>query len=153
VVSLVREHGLMDAKAMIASDATVRALPVELPPPACAASGLPWACLADRGCRLVSLHPPIPTDPNHQIIKERAPAVQAQIEAEAAARAAEAAALLSDVPAELADVLDALKRSPLMLELPATHPGLAAIAHMVRAWAACSCMLLHADACRRMRAL
>jgi hypothetical protein len=53
---------------------------------------------------------------------------QARFEAEAAAAAAEAA--LAEVPAEFATVADALKRSPLMLEVGGDHPGLAAIAHL-----------------------
>jgi hypothetical protein len=56
---------------------------------------------------------------------EKALAIRA---AEAAERAAEAA--LAEVPAEFATVADALKRSPLMLEVGGDHPGLAAIAHL-----------------------
>jgi hypothetical protein len=66
----------------------------------------------------------------------------AAAEAEAAEAEAAAAAAAADAPvraaspampaAEAARVLDALRRSPLMLDLPATHPGLPAIASMVR---------------------
>jgi hypothetical protein len=54
-------------------------------------------------------------------------------EAEAAERAAAAA-----VPDSLAGVADALKRSPLMLEVGGDHPGLEAIAELVRGWWLCS---------------
>jgi len=60
-------------------------------------------------------------------------AARREAEAKAAAEfaAAAAAASAAVVPAELAGVLDAIKRSPLMLDLPADHPGLGAVAGLV----------------------
>ena len=68
---------------------------------------------------------------------EEAQARMAAEAAEAAALAAEAAALaeaeaLGVAPSEVFHVLDAVRRSPLMLELPANTPGLAAVAELVR---------------------
>ena len=79
---LLREHGLMDAKAMVAADLSV-------------------------------LVPAV----------ETAKAKWAQEEAE---RAAEAE--LAAVPAEFADAVDAIKRSPLMLDVLGDAPGLSAVA-------------------------
>jgi hypothetical protein len=92
---LLREHGLLDAKSLVAADASV--------------------------------------------LLQAAKLAQAQAEAEAAAAAAEAAALAeAEVAAEgaraattVASVMDAIKRSPLMLDLPATHPGMSSLAGMV----------------------
>ncbi|KAI8476494.1 MAG: GlcNAc-domain-containing protein [Monoraphidium minutum] len=78
-VVLLREHGLMDAKALVAKDASVLV-------PAVSKAKARWA-------------------------------------QEAAERAAEAMG-------EFAHVLDAIKRSPLMLDLPADAPGLAAAAEL-----------------------
>jgi hypothetical protein len=85
-----------------------------------------------------------PTSPPQAIREAEAAAAAAAAEAEAAAAAAEAdaaeaeyqvAAAAASAPAlpasQAAGVLDALRRSPLMLDLPASHPGLAAIASMV----------------------
>ena len=52
--------------------------------------------------------------------------------AEAAEREAEA--ILAAVPEEFAAVADALKRSPLMLEVGGDHPGLASISQLVSPW-------------------
>lgn len=82
-VVLLRQHGLLDAKAMVAKDPT--------------------------------------------ILLAAAEKAKAQWEAEEAARLAEA-----EVPEEYAEVIDALKRSPLMLSLPGDAPGLDAVAHLVR---------------------
>jgi hypothetical protein len=87
-VALLREHGLMDAKAMVVEDASV--------------------LLAAA---------------------EKALVIRA---AEAAAREAEAAeAELAPVSSEVAHVVDALKRSPLMLTVGGDAPGLAALAGLV----------------------
>lgn len=69
------------------------------------------------------------------MIKLASVEVQAKLAAEAKAQAefeAAAAAASAAVPAELAAAHDAIKRSPLMLDLPGSHPGLAAVADLVR---------------------
>jgi hypothetical protein len=83
---LLREEGLLDAKAMVAQDASVLL----------------------------------------KAAQTAAAIAAAEAEAAEAAAAAGGAAALGDVKL----VIDAIRRSPLMLELEPTHPGLAAIADM-----------------------
>jgi hypothetical protein len=108
ITLLVRTEGYMDAKAILSKDASV------------------LSALADEVL----------------VIREEEAAAAAAAEAEAAAAAeAEAeGAVVAEVAApvaaaapasaEIASVLAAIQRSPLMLELPASHKGLAAIAGM-----------------------
>jgi predicted NACHT family NTPase len=116
VTLLVREVGYFEAKNYISQDAEV---------------------LAEAAEEVLA---------NREAEAKAAAEAAAAAEAEAAAAAAEeeaAAALATSAPAPVtaapaaaqgafASVLDALKRSPLMLDLPATHPGLATIAQLVR---------------------
>jgi colicin import membrane protein len=96
---LLREEGLLDAKAMVAQDASVLLKAAQTAAAIAAAEAEAAAA-------------------------EAAAALEA--EAAEAAAAAGGAAALGDVKL----VIDAIRRSPLMLELEPTHPGLAAIADM-----------------------
>ena len=112
-VALLREHGLMDAKAMVVEDASV------------------LLAAADKAL-----------------------AVRAADAAERAAAAAEAEAELAPVSGEVAHVVDALKRSPLMLTVGGDAPGLSALAGLVSVRARSQrCAVLFAESLARQATL
>jgi hypothetical protein len=146
-VRLVREHGLMEAKAMVTTDAAVRGWGMQQgahaarrraathPPHAAACmqrvSSGAWASTAPAH------HPRRPvlyarTSPPHpQVLfpprSDDLALFQASLPDGGSRRARDSA------PVEASAALDALKRSPLMLDLPATHTGVESIAGMVGA--------------------
>jgi hypothetical protein len=106
---LLREHGLLDAKALVASDAEVLVAAAEAAQAKAAAEAAAAAAEAE------------------------AAALAAEAEAAAEAAAAVPVALPRAGKPTLEGVLAALERSPLQLSLQPGHPGLDAISDMVRA--------------------
>jgi hypothetical protein len=113
----VRQEGLLDAKEMVRKSADV-------------------LVGAAEAARLQEEAEAAAAAAEAEAEAEAAAAAAAEAEAEAevpVAAAIPVAAPIAAPPGAFAGVLDALKRSPLMLDLPADHPGLATIAGMVSA--------------------
>jgi SWI/SNF-related matrix-associated actin-dependent regulator 1 of chromatin subfamily A len=111
---LVRQEGLLDAKEMVRKSADV-------------------LVGAAEAARLQAEAEAAAAEAEAEAEAAAAAAAEAEAEAEVPAAAAiPVAAPIAAPPGAFAGVLDALKRSPLMLDLPATHPGLATIAKLVR---------------------
>jgi len=93
-----------------------------------------WGLLAGR-VRVRHVSPPPPTPATHHLHQSQPCAQQLTpihpTQSDGGSRRARTNSDGAATPA-ISAALDAIKRSPLMLELPANHPGLAAVAEMVR---------------------
>jgi hypothetical protein len=106
---LLREYGLLDAKELVRADASILLAAADK------AQAIREAEAAERAAALLAAELPAGWGPR-DIEEEETPAFSF-----AAAAAA---------PSKVASVIEAIRRSPLMLELEPTHTGLAAIAGM-----------------------